>query len=508
MDSGRTQKSIVNLLFGVSGQVINIVVRFLLRTIFIYKLGKEYLGLSGLFTNIISILSLAELGVGVAIVYALYRPIADNDERQISALMVLYKKTYIIIGSVILTIGVSLTPFLQYLIKDMPALPYIRLIYVLYIFNSSVSYFFSYKAALITANQKNYIVVKNHILFQVLSAIVQAISLILFSNYLLYLIIMLVFTFIENIRISVICDKMYSFVNKYKTAVVPVEVKRTIVDNIRAIFIHRIGGAVVFSTDNLLLSKIFGLGIVGIYSNYMLVIASMEGMISQFFTAITASVGNLRVETSTDKQLEIYKKVMFIQFWIYTYATTMMACIFSPFIKAWLGDEYLISNMCLVFVLVNFYLKGMRQINGTFNVAYGLSRYYTFMPIPESIINLGTSILFAFYVGPAGIFIGTTISTLTMPFLIEPYILFKKGFNKSISIPLALYVRYVLLSIVVIVTMYMISSFIHLNGFIGVGALILVDTVLANTIIIVLSKILRIHEFEYVLGLIRRRIKL
>ena len=300
--SSRTKNSIINLSFSLAGQFLNLLSKFLLRTVFVATLGKEYLGLSGLFTNILSLLSLAELGVGTAITFSLYKPIAQQNENQLIALMRVYKKAYICIGLFVLFAGALLTPFLSYFIKDMPDIPYIRMIYLLYVGNSGISYFYSYKASFIAANQKNYIVTNNQYLMNMLCALAQACALFFLHNYLIFLGMQVIFTIASNIRISKIADREYPILTRRTKIALDFNTKRMILSNIGAMVFHKIGAIVVFSTDNILLSKMFGLSIVGVYSNYCLIFNGIESILNQFFQSITASIGNLKADAEKGKQ--------------------------------------------------------------------------------------------------------------------------------------------------------------------------------------------------------------
>lgn len=502
----RTRNSIYNFLFALIGQGVDVVIKFVLRTAFISTLGKEYLGLNGLFTNILSFLSLAELGVGAAITYSLYEPIANNDELKILPLMALYKKAYTIIGTGVIIIGISLTPFLKLLIAEMPNIDNIELIYILFVINSGISYFFSYKSSFISANQKNYIVSNVTNIVLAFTSCIQVAILFLTKNYILYLIIQIFGTIVSYLILSRIANKNYPLLKKSTHKALDADTKAVVTDNIKATLYHRIGANVVYSTDNILLSKIFGLIEVGLYSNYALIITTLERLFAQFFTAITASVGNLRVSTDDKHQALIYSRLFFMQFWIYSFASVSLGTLIDPFIgKIWLDESYLMQKLCVIFIVINFYLKGMRQVNQVFNQSYGLLREYKYAPLPEIIINIVASVLLAKVVGPAGIFIGTTISTLCVMFWKEPQVLFKLGFYFSTVLYYKKYLLYMCITASEYIVLSWISDVIPFTGLLKFIFQALLCVIIPNLLLIILFN--KTEEFQYTIKLIKRIVK-
>lgn len=503
MQESRTKNSVLNLVAALAGQGINIVLNFAVRTIFIRTLSTEYLGLNGLFTNILSFLSLAELGVGSAITFCLYKPIAEQNEEEISILMNLFKRAYIIVGAVVLIVGIGLTPFLHLFIAEMPkGIPNISLIYILFVVNSGISYFCSYKAIYVIANQKNYIVTNNKFLFRIIVAILQILVLVLFKDYITYLVIKVVGTLFENVSITIIANKKYPVLKKKTTKKLNAETQNVIVANIKAVFVNRIGSVIITSTDNILLSKIFGLGIVGLYSNYSLLIVTVEGLLSRFFTAITASVGNMSVATSKEKQNDIYELINFIQFWMYSFSTVAFAALFNSFIELWIGKEYLIDTLCMVFAIANFYINGMRQSNIVFNTTYGLARYYTWLPIPTALFNLFSSIGLAFIIGPAGVFAGTTLSTLCTSFWMEPWMLMKRGLHGSLKKYWINYSKYTLTTLISLGVTFYLCNLIVENGIFGFVLKMLIVMIVPNVAICILYH--KTSEFKYLLGMLQK----
>ena len=456
----RSSSSIKNFSVALIGQIIGIVISFIARLFFIRILGKEYLGLNGLFTNILTVLSLTELGVGTAITYSLYKPLAEKDINKCKMLMQLYKKIYIVIGFVILIIGVSITPLLPYLIKDMPDIKNINLIYFLFVLNTSVSYFFSYKRNLIIADQNRYIATVYRYGFYALLNISQIIYLLIRKDYIGFLVLQVITTLLENICISIQANKMYPYLKDKDKIQLEEKTKKEIIKNTKAMMMHKIGGVVVTSTDNILLSSFVSISSVGIYSNYYLIINALNLVFGQVYNSLSASIGNLCAVSKKDKQYDIFKKINFLTFWIYSFAAVCLLVLFNSFIEIWLGNEYLFSIDVVCILVINFYITGMRRTSITFKEATGLFEKDKYKAIFEAIINLAASIILAKYFGVFGVFLGTFISSIATCLWVEPYVLFKYGFERRVSEYFKDYAKKSLLTLVLtIVTFYICNLF-------------------------------------------------
>ncbi len=449
----RTDKSLKNLIFGLGGQIFNLLMNFINRTIFIHIMGVEYLGVNGLFSNILSVLSLAELGVGSAIIYHMYHPLSTNDNEKIKSLMYIYKTTYKYIGIFIAIIGLCSTPCLGYIIKDNPNIENLNLslVYLLFLMNSVSSYFYIYKASLITADQKNYIVVLNQQKFIFLQSILQCVFLLTFKNYYLYLIVQILITICMNIAISRKANKLYPFILDKNIEKLSKNESKLIFRHVRAAFSHKFGGVVVNSTDNILISSFIGVLWVGIYSNYLMLINIVNSLISQFFTAITASVGNLATTDDKEKCYNVYHKILFLNFWIYGMCTICLLFLLNPFINMWLGEKYTLDFSIVLVLVINFYISGMRQSTITYNSTLGLFWHDRYKPWFEASINLVASIYILKKYGLIGVFLGTTISTIFTSLWIEPFILYKHGFNKNVLDYFKYYMKYGIILIVSII---------------------------------------------------------
>ena len=466
---GRTRNALLNVSSNFLIMVIKTVFSFLCRTVFIYTLGKEALGLNGLFTNILSMLSLAELGISSAINFSLYKPLYEKDYEKINSLMGFYKKTYRIVGIIIAIIGVMLLPILKYLINGYENLEVIDIyiIYLLYLLNTVSTYFISYKETLITADQKRYMLVKVESIGIILLNIFQIISLIITKNFIIYLTVQFVVQLFQRIIINCYITRYYREVNFNSKKKIDKKDLSEIVKNIKAMFFHKVGDYCINGTDNLIISSLISLSVVGLYSNYLTIITLLNSFLFMIFNNLAASVGNLIVTEQNEKKYLVFQKMDFIGFILFGTCFVVLLNIFNDFIEIWIGKQYCLSFICVLVILINFYLTGMRVPSNTMKTAAGFYDIDKFMPLIQSIINLITSIFLAKNIGLIGVLLGTLISSLAIPLWQKPYIVYKYIINK----PIGQYFKKYILYIIVLT----ISSFISIkiNGLIMIQNLLM-----------------------------------
>lgn len=486
-------------------QLVHILCQFFSRTAIIYTLSIEYVGLSGLFSNILTMLSLAELGIGEAIIFSLYGPIARGEIDTIQAIMNFYKKVYISIGIFVLCVGLSITPFIDNFIKEKPAIEEIYVIYMLYVVNTAVSYFFSYKAAFITANQKNSTVVINNGIFEVLMVICQIVSLAVWKNYLLFMIIGITFVLAQNISINIIANKKYSYLCEKVAIKIPNDILSQIKKNTGAMVFHKIGTIVVFATDNLIISKFIGLVTVGIYANYFTITGAVTTFISKFFNSIAASIGNLAVEENVEAQEKVLFRVLFVNFWLYNVACCCLFNLLNPFIEnIWLNEKYVFPTFVVFLLVVKVFVVGMRGAAQTFKNAKGLYWYNRYMPIYESLINFIASLVLVNYMGVSGVILGTIISSVLTFVWIEPYVLYKYGFEKSACCYYRKYaLYYIMFSITMLIT-FCANEIITVKG--GIGFILKVITSVSLPVILMTIIYRKTDEYDFMFKAIKSKL--
>ena len=429
----RTNNMIRNVSFSFIGQGLGILASFIVRIVFIRILGNTYLGLDGLFSNILTVLSLSELGVGTAITYSLYRPLAEKDLEKLKSLMALFKKVYSVIGFIIFGIGFLLTPFLSFFINDMPDIKGLQLIYILYVTNTAISYFFSYKRNLILADQNRHIETIYRYGFYIAMNVIQIIYLILSHDYFGYLIIQVIMTILSNWALSVKADKMYPFLKDNKIKKLSKKDKNEIVKNTKGLMIQKVGNVVVNSTDNIIISKFVSLASVGLYSNYRLVIYALSMVINQIYASLTPGIGNFFIDQDESRRIELFKKSNFITFWLSYFCSICLIVLFNDFIYMFAGKDYIFGIGVVFIIVFNFYITVMRKVIISFREAAGLFYKDRYRTVFEVVSNLIVSIVLAKYIGVLGVFIGTVISYFSLSFWVEVYVLFKDGLKSSVS---------------------------------------------------------------------------
>ncbi len=492
----RTENSIINSAMSIVTQVLTVVLNFAVKTVFIKMLNDEYLGVNGLFTNIITMLSLADLGIGIAIPYSLYKPLANKDEHKINVLMNFYKKVYTIIGIAVLLIGLSLTPFLGLIIKDIPKnVPHLSLIYILFVIHSASSYFFVYKKFLIDSDQKGYITSRIIFTFSTLLSIIQIILLVTTKNYILFLLSSIILVIIQNIYISSKANKLYPFIKNKTDEKLEKEDMEGIKKNVSSLFIYKVGTVIMNGTDNIIISKFIGLIIVGFYSNYVLIINSITTVLNQIFNAITSSIGNLVVTTNKKRSKEVYDNLNFANFWLYALFGVCIIVLINPFINIWIGKKYVMGFSIVFLLVLNFYVLGMQSVTNSFRNAYGLFWIAKYRPIIMVIINIVISVVLVQFIGIEGVLIGTLISRLLTTAWLDPYIVHKYGFEIS---PKSYYVDYlkylVIFTAISIILNYFVSMIAINNIFILILIAILV-VISVNVILVLLF--FKTSEFNY-----------
>lgn len=446
----RTANSIKNISISLISQMIFILFGFVTRKIFLENLGTEYLGINGLLTNVIAMLGLAEMGIGGSITYSLYKPLAEKNEEKIIALVQLYKKLYVYIATVVLILSLGFYPFLGKLAKESISIKYMSLIYFIFVGRNIISYLYAYKWAIISADQKEYLLGRSILIFQIIVMILRIFILSVYKNYLLFLCVDFIFLIIQNIYNGKMVEKLYPYITTEKKYQIDEEIKDDIKKNVKALFLHSVGSYCVFGTDNLLISYFINVSTVGLYSNYTMLIAQINNLTFPIFGGLGASIGNMLASESQEKSYRIFKVVYFTNFFIYSLATIFLFNLVEPFISWWLGKQYILDSLTFFVIMFNFYIGGLGIAVRIFKGKAGIFTQDKYMPIIESFINLVASIILVKYYGLAGIFMGTTISSLLVVFWTAPYMIYKNLFtNYQMAEYFKKYFLYWLITIIV-----------------------------------------------------------
>lgn len=498
----RTKNSIKNIYINVISQIIIIILGFISRKVFLDNLGTEYLGVNGLLTNVLSLLSLAEGGVGTSIIYNLYKPLAEDNKDEVMALVQLYKKIYGIFAIGVFVIGILIYPFLGIIMNGDTNIPNLFLVYLIFIIKNVISYLNAHKWSLINADQKGYVLARVNLTFNIITTISKIMILKVTQNYVLYLIVELIIFIVQNLWNGRVVNIRYPYINTNKKYKVKKEIRENLIINVKALFLHNIGGYCVFGTDNLLIGGFINVVTVGLYSNYTMVIGQLNGLITNILYGIGSSVGNLIAIEKKEKVYEIFNVVNFISFWIYSVGSITLYNLIEPFINWAFGKGLLLDKLSLVILLINFYLTGMRVVINIFKSKAGIFSPDKYIPLLEAAINLGSSLILVKFLGLAGIFLGTTISTISIPLWTQSKIVYNQIFDKSVKEYFKRYFIYIGLTLISLLMVTSLCKLVVINGK-------LVEIILKGIISISISSLIYIivffktKEFKYILSLIK-----
>lgn len=429
----RTEYSVMNTTVALITQTTAILMGFFTRVVFTRMLSEGYVGINGLFTDILNILSLSELGVGAAITYALYLPIAKRDIKKQQILMRMFRNFYRFTALFVLICGVCLIPFLNVLMKDRPDVDHLILIYLLYLTNSVVSYLLIYKKILVDAHQMNYITTLYHNGSLIIQDIFQIIVLLLTRNFILFLIIAVICTIGGNFFMSRKADTLFPYLKVSCHEKLNENERHDIIKNVKAMLMHKIGYVIVSNTDNLLISSFVGVVTAGIYSNYFLLIGSIRQILEQAIQGVSASVGNLEAMQEKERFSEIFDKLFFIGYCLFGVAGICLYELLNPFVEISFGKKYLFARNIVLILCINFFINGVRRAVVIFKESMGLFWYDRYKAIVEAVLNLVFSILLVTHLGVIGIFLGTFASTVSTSVWVEPYVVYKYRFHKPVS---------------------------------------------------------------------------
>lgn len=479
----RTENAFRNTFFGGLSKIYQMIIPFCMRTIMLYTLGVNYLGLNSLFSSILQVLNLAELGVGSAMVFSMYKPIAEDDSPTICALMRLYRQYYRIIGVVIGGAGLLLLPFLPSLIKsDLPSDVNLYVLYLLNLASTVATYWmFAYKNALVIAHQRTDIQSKVALALTTVQYALQIMALTVFQSYYLYLIILLLTQIGKNVATAVIVNKMYP---KYKPeGELPVERKKNINQRIRDLFTQKISSTILSSVDTVVISAFLGLTTLAVYQNYYYVISSVMGIIAVIFDACSAGVGNSLETETTEKNYQDLRKLTFLLGWLLAVTSCGLVCLYQHFMLMWVGESLLLEFSLVILFVWLFYLTTIGRLFDMFKDAAGIWHQDRWRPLCAAIFNLILNLILVQYIGLYGIILSTLISMIFISYPWELHNLFSNVYKKGLASYVGFLLKNIVITIIISIVGYGICSFIPGIGifsFVGKG---LIALFVSNTIL-------------------------
>lgn len=458
----RTENSTKNVISGLICQVVMILAGFIVRTVFIRTLGQEFLGINGLFSNFISMLSLTELGIGTSITYKLYKPLAEDDHNLICKYMNLFRVLYRIIGFVMLGIGLLVMPIIPHLIKGDTSFFNVYAVFAIYLLQSVSTYLlFAYKSALVKADQKTYIVTNITLIVYIIEYLIQIITLILFKNFYLYISIAVVGNLVINIIVSVCVDRRYAYLKNDRASYPAKESIKELFKDCYALSLYKVNGVILKSVDNIVLSKYVGLAIVGLYSNYMMIYNHLKELVSSFYNGILSSLGNLYIADDIKKTANVFDAINYITFVLFGILSVGIYSVIDPFIELWIGKEYLLSHTFVIMFALEFYIYGMLKVLATFRTSMGLFQEGKYRPVLGTIINVVLSVALVGKYGISGVIFATLVANVSTYFLIDSFIIIRKGFKNTISLQ-SYYLKNIINVIIVAVSAGIIKSITNL----------------------------------------------
>lgn len=479
----RTKNATRNIIFGVILKVYQVIVPFLMRTAMIYLMGVQYLGLNSLFTSILQVLNLAELGVGSAMIYSMYKPIAEDNNTTICALMKLYRTYYRIIGLIIAIIGCALTPFIPKLISgDVPNEINIYILYLLNLAATVLSYWlYAYKNSILQAHQRTDVVSKVTLVTSTIQYALQLLVLWLFKNYYLFVIVLLATQALTNIATAIYADRLYpQFKPKGQ---VKIEEKRAINNRIKDLFTSKIGGIIYDSADTIVISAFLGLTVLAVYQNYFYILNAITGLITVVFSACTAGIGNSIVVETKEKNYQDLNKFTFIICWVAGFCSVCLLCLYQPFMELWVGKDLMLSFSAVICFVIYFFVRQLNSLFNTYKDASGMWHEDRFRPLVAALTNLFLNLILVQFIGIYGILISTVLAIICvgMPWLLHN--LFTVIFEKKY---LAGYIRRLFYYCFIIIA----SCFITYSVCIKINVDMIITLVIRGIICIILPNLI------------------
>ncbi len=505
---GRVKSATRNIAFGYIGQVATMIMSFVLRKIFIMHLSETLLGVNSLYTNILSILNMAELGIGTALNFSLYGPVARGEKEKIKSYMQMYRKAYYTIALVVAIIGTMLSPFLKYLVKNPEGttLRDLTLYYFIFLFNTVSSYFVAYKYSLINAEQKNYIQTNIITITKVITVFFQIIVIVLTRNFYLFLITDAAIQLIQKIFVSRFLNNMYPYLREKNIEKLSKEESDEVWGKTKALVFHKIGDVARLQTDALIISSFIEVAMAGFVDNYNMVISSVSNFVNIVFNSVISSFGNLIATESRQKQYEMFKVYRFFASWVYGFSCVGFMVLLTPLIRIIYGDYWALAPMVVYCILIDYYFKGDRIVLSNYKTAAGVFEQDKYLALIQGAVNLVISIaLVQTSLGLTGIYIGTIVSGLIAN-ITKPVIIYRTCFDmdaKSYFVDTFKYLASLIFVLVVcnVVSIYVLSN-LNILTFLLMAVII---TVVFNGVYLLLYG--RSDEFKYVFGKIMVKLK-
>lgn len=512
---GRVQAAKKNILFGYVGQIVTMVMAFVLRTFCIRYIIEQILGVDGTFVEVLSFLNMAELGIGTALNFSLYKPVAEGDTEKIKSYMQMYRRAYYYIAGVVGIVGLILAPFLKYLVKN-PGVPEkdLVLFYLIFLFNTVSSYFVAYKYSLVNAEQKNYIQTNIIAITKIVTSVFQIIVVAITKNYYFYLITDAVIQLIQKIFVSRYLDNMYPYLKEKNIEKLAKEDEEIVWTKTKALVFHKVGDVFRLQTDTLIISSLseVGAALVAVVRNYNMIIVAVSSFVNIIFNSVISSFGNLIATEDRDKQYSMFKVYRFFATWVYGFSCVGFMLLLTPLVEMWTkiskGDKWtdfwILPALAVFLILTDYYFKGERIVLSNYKTAAGVFEQDKYLALIQGIVNLILSIwLVQTKLGISGIYVGTVVSGIIAN-ITKPVIIYKACFDKSAVSYFIDSFKYIASMAVVMGICYFIRQLVMPEPTIlGFAAMVVIITVVFNGVYFLLYG--RSEEFRYLCGKLKSR---
>ena len=425
----RTTNTLRNAGTAMLAQVAVILLNFACRTVFIHTLGKEYLGISGLYANVLTVLSISELGFSTVITYRLYDPLARNDQELVRSLMAFFRSAYRVVGLAVLVLGLALMPFLPQLMTGVTDKVNIYHYYLLYLAQSVTGYwFFAYKSVLLQADQKKYLVDLVSIGCRAAVSLTQMAVLLVWRSFFGYTLLAVLSGVAQNVVTAVLVDRRYPYLKEPAQPLEKVQ-KKDLFSGIYATFLQRVSVAVGTATDNLIISANISVAAVGLYSNYQMVVGAVQTFLGAIFNAVTASVGSLLAEGKDRESLAVFRSLTVLNSWLVALCSVCFLSLFPTFIRLWAGEDYLLDGFTTVMIVLNFATNYLQSVILIYRSAAGLFVYGKYRSVVNAALNLGISLILVRPLGMAGVFLGSVVSRLATVWWYDGWLVCRRVFH-------------------------------------------------------------------------------
>ncbi len=427
----RSRNTISGSFWGLIYRVVATLFPFIIRTIIIKEFGSDYLGLNSLYSSILHVLNLSELGLSTAITYSMYKPIAEDDYSTMSSLLKLYKKLYIYIGLSILALGLALLPFLKHFINGKcPDDINIYVFFLIYLANTCISYFFfAYKESLLSAYQCNDILNIVKLIMHMLQFIIQIVVLLVLKDYYLFAFTMVIFTLLRAYVNSVIATRLYPQIRCEGGT--SDETKREIKKNVSGIAISKFSSISRGASNSIIISTFLSLTALAIFDNYFYVITAVSATMIVFETSLVAGVGNSIVIETKKKNYKDYCKINFLYLWIAGWFSSFILCLFQPFMELWVGKDLMLSDYLMALFCLYFYVGCYSSITNVYSTATGLWWEQRYKSIFEVVLNVVSNIIFIQLFGMKGILYATILTLFFITFFWTAKVLYNHYFSEE-----------------------------------------------------------------------------